>query len=149
MQSRNAVLNGAIVLPAHQPVGCGAIKKVMLPGTFPDKVPGIFWIDPEGALPVGVNCLQHASGCLLKIALPISNGIFELSGVRRHESNSKYAAIHRIGETTDLPPPISIGGLEGASQRGILKRIVNVRSSDGRADLCVIVDLYPRRRRGK
>src|SRR5262245_42186447 len=79
MKPLDAGLNHLLVRPSHQPIGCSAIEKVVLAGTFPHKVPWIFWIDSDRAATAPLGCSKTAREAFPAISLPIFHEISVVS----------------------------------------------------------------------
>src|SRR5258708_8817105 len=56
----NTGLNYFFILPAYEPVGGGAIEKIMLAGALPNKMPGVLQIDTDLTTTVSVRRVEGA-----------------------------------------------------------------------------------------
>ena len=71
MESLDAVLNNALVLPTKQPVCRRSVEEVVFASTFPDKMPRVLWIHTDGAAAMLVCCVESASQTARCPILPI------------------------------------------------------------------------------
>src|ERR1017187_7493168 len=92
-KSIDAVLNGPLVTPAHQPVSGCAVEEIMLTRSFPDKMPGIGRVDAEWTSQM-LLCGCECSGVVVRLLTRFHRDVKSVTtDLRRHEADTVEAAI--------------------------------------------------------
>ena len=75
MQAFDAVVDGSLITPSHQPEGGGAVEKVVLSRPLPNEVPGVLRIKANGTAPAAVRSPEGTRVSLLDITLPVNDRV--------------------------------------------------------------------------
>src|SRR6266403_5159591 len=110
MQPLDAVLDGMLIAPVHEPVRGGSVEEEMFSGPLPKEVPRILRIDPDHSPPVDIYRPESSARSLLEIALPVGDGILIAAWARRHEADAKNAPIRGLEDSFHVPALLAVLG---------------------------------------
>src|SRR5215467_11993623 len=142
MESFDAVVDDALVPPAHQPERSRAVEEVVVARTFPDEVPGIFRIHSNRTPAMSVHRVERSRVGFREIALPVVNRVRVIAGRGWHKPDPKDTAVTRITEAVDSDLRALSALPERSAQGRIQKWISGIRPRHMRRNFDEIVSLH-------
>ena len=128
-----------LVAPAHQPEGRRAIEEVMLPGAFPDEVPGIAGVHADRPAPPAGGGVKRPSVVFLGALPGVPDRVGVVARLRWHKADLEERAVGGVAKAVHIHALARAGQAERAGHQCVRKRVSGNRRTHPQAHLDEIV----------